>query len=456
MESMDNYTQVNKELAEKYGERAFMYTEYPHKKFWSKKFDDTDYRTVLKNIDNNNSPILLYLHIPYCQQLCWFCTCHLWITNNYEKVKQYLELLICEIKLYHNFLEENSIVLNIQEIHLGGGSPTYLKKEEFIRLIQELKSIVNFKNIHEFSIEIDPRRINKEMLLFYHEMGVNRISFGIQDFDPKVQKAINRIQPAHLTSDLLTGDVRRYFHSINFDIICGLPNQTPESIRKTMESVVEMSPDRVCLNYLHISNNFAPHQKLLEKNSELPNLLERKSLFHVAQEVLLNGGYLRTGYDHFAKPNDGVALSMEKKTMAWNALGYTPGECTEVLGLGVHSYSNLNGINYSQNIFEELEYSKALKNKKFPIFRGYQLKKDDIIRRDVINSLRSYFNVNFCEIEQKHKIDFKKYFKNEIQRLYPFMDDGIVTLSEDIIAITELGKVFTDRVCQNFDSFIEQ
>lgn len=433
-----------------------MYTEYPHKKFWSADFQDDRFRDALKTLSGPvDRPMLLYVHIPYCEQLCWFCTCHIAITRDYYKAKNYLGFLFQEIELFRDFFHEHSITPDFREIHLGGGSPTFLKKNEVKDLVAKLGSIVDIENLREFSLEIDPRRIDKEMLKFYHEVGIDRISFGIQDFDPGVQEAINRVQPAHLAADLLTPDVRQYFRSVNFDVICGLPKQTPETMRKTMETVVEMSPDRVCFNYLHYSPGNTPHQKLLIRDGELPNSYERKLLFLTALETLEKGGYVRTGYDHFAKPSDAVVKSMEKGKMQWNSLGYTPGECPGMLGFGVHSYSNLDGRFYFQNVYEESEYEAALEEGRFPIYRGYQMSQDDQIRRDIINALRGYFYLEYREIEERYGIEFRDYFKEEESRLKELADDGIVEVSEHAILITELGKEFADRVCSSFDDFIE-
>ena len=455
---MDDVTSkaVQVDLATKYGERAFMYTEYPHKKFWSQDFDDSAFRSVLKTLrDDPGRPILLYVHIPYCEQLCWFCTCHMSITRDYGKVDRYMDLLHREIDLFHDFFQSHSIKLNVQEIHLGGGSPTFLKRPEFTQMREKLQSLADIDSLTEFAIEIDPRRIDKDMLKFYHEMGINRISFGIQDFDVAVQEAINRIQPEELTENLLTPDVRQYFHSVNFDVICGLPKQTTETMRKTMEAVVRMSPDRVCFNYLHLSPQFAPHQKLMKKDGELPDSYERKMIFLAGADVLLDGGYVRTGYDHFAKPSDKVAQSMQEGKMHWNSLGYTPGESQDILGLGPHSYSNIRGRFYSQNVFEESEYEAALLDGKFPIYRGYGLTTDDQIRREVINALRGYFLVDFKAIEALYNIDFGRYFAAERSSLEPFIDDGIVEMSENAITITALGREFADQVCSTFDNFID-
>ena len=218
---------------------------------------------------------------------------------------------------------------NFTEIHLGGGSPNVLRNTDFRALIDRLGSLADMKNIKEFSIEIDPREVTEDKLLFYHECGVNRLSFGIQDFDPDVQKAINRVQPPELVEKLLTDKVRRSFDKgINFDLLCGLPLQTTESIRRTLDQVVKLAPDRICFNYLHYSPKFAKHQQLMidGKNgrpTRLPDLYERKMIFNEALSVLLDNGYVRTGYEHFAKPNDEVVRALLDKKLHWNSLGVT-------------------------------------------------------------------------------------------------------------------------------------
>src|SRR3989344_5896418 len=295
---------------------AFMYTEYPHKSFWSTSLKDKDYRSALLGLLTREpkTPLLLYIHILYCTQLCWFCTCHLGeITKNYGKREKYLDLLYSEIKLMRDFFDEHSLSPNFTEIHLGGGSPTDLTISDFDKLMENLGTIVDVKNLAEFSLEIDPRHTTKKMLSYYHSKGINRISMGIQDFDPQVQKAINRVQPVKLVEDLMDSGVSELFpNGINFDIICGLPHQTIETIKRTADQCVRLSPDR------------------------LPDYYERKELFAKALETLTAGGYVRTGYDHFAKPTDSVAKALAEGKMHWNALGVTAGRYDSVIGVGVH------------------------------------------------------------------------------------------------------------------------
>lgn len=451
---------VDMNLVKKYDHNAFMYVEYPHKSFWSEQFNDGDFKTALQTLlsQDKDAPLMLYIHIPFCPKQCFYCTCRTIITSDYERSKDYLKHLYREIDLYREVFEENSVVPNFQEIHIGGGSPTLLREKEFDSLIEKLQSLVDVKNLSEFSIEIDPREVDEERMRYYHSKGINRISFGVQDFDPDVQKSINRIQPPELIENLLTPQIRQLFsNGVNFDIICGLPLQSPATMKMTFERIVKISPDRVCLNHLHYSPKFAKHQQIMTdgrngRPTKLPDSYEKKVLFNEALKILVNNGYLRTGYDHFAKPTDEVAKAMQKKNMHWNSLGVTAGRYLNVIGLGVHSYSTI-GNYYSQNVYELSDYQQALSNGKLPIYRGYELNNDDLIRRDIIQSLRNYFALDYRGIEEKYNIDFSQYFSEEIAALDEFAKDRLVKLTDNSIVITELGRQFANLVCGNFDAY---
>lgn len=452
---------IDANLLKKYNYETFMYTEYPHKRFWSKEFNERDFGLALESPFSlkKDTPRMLYVHIPFCKRQCFYCTCHTIITSDYERIKNYLKLLFLEIDLFKKFFDENSITPNFQEIHIGGGSPTFLHDREFDLLIEKLQQIADFKNLSEFSTEIDPREVDKEKMKYYHTRGINRISFGVQDFDLDVQKAINRVQPPELIENLLIPEIRKYFtKGVNFDIICGLPLQTRTTIKKTFERIVKMSPERVCFNYLHYIPNLVKHQMIMSdgrngRPSRLPDFYERKMLFQEGLQILLNNGYVRTGYDHFARPSDDVARAMQEKTMRWNALGVTAGRYSDVIGIGLYSYSTM-GNYYSQNICELPDYETAITKGKFPVYRGYKLNKDDLIRRNVIKTLRSYFSLDYRQIEERYDIVFEKYFKEEIAALDEFVKDGLVELSNNTITITELGKAFTGFVCRNFDRYV--
>ncbi|MDD5688013.1 MAG: oxygen-independent coproporphyrinogen III oxidase [Elusimicrobia bacterium] len=444
-------------LVKKYSDLYAMYIEYPHKSFWSDNFKDEEYRNALKNLNilKKDIPLLLYVHIPFCQKQCFYCTCHTFVTNDYGCVKNYLNYLYREIDLLHNIFDKYSITPNFREIHLGGGSPTMLHEEEFNQLLKKLKTIANIKKLSEFAIEIDPRAVTIDMLRYYHSKGINRISFGIQDFDLNVQRSINRIQPQKLVEDLLTSEIREYFHGINFDIMWGLPRQTKESFKKTINSVIGLSPDRVSLLKLHYAPDIKRHQRLMNK-SDFPGEREKISIFHETIQTLENNGYMRIGLEHFTKPTDDLAKALKDKTLHWNSLGYTVGRYSDIIGLGSGSASTITSEYYFQNVYPLADYETDITKGKFPIYRGYKLNNDDIIRRDVIHNLRTYFSVDFDEIEKRYDIDYQEYFNKEITMLDEFIKDGLLNISEKMIVLTELGKHFTAQVCRVFDKYAKR
>jgi len=447
-------------LVKQYGTSAFMYTHYPHKRFWDKRKNDMGFREALLSLGTNetSSSSMLYIHMPYCQQLCYFCTCHMSITSEYKKVKEYMAVLFQELDKFAEFISNNSVDIDIKEIHLGGGSPTFIDIPEFDILCDKLSNITKLENLREFAIEVDPRRVDSERIVYYHNKGINRISFGIQDFDINVQKAINRIQPVGLVENLLTSEVRGLFiNGINFDIICGLPNQTVDTIRMTAEECVRLSPERICLNYLHYSPVFAPQQKFMMdgrqgRPTKLPDFFERKELFDEAKKVLVDGGYIRTGYDHFAKPYDDVAKALNKKNMYWNSMGPTSGEYTNIIGLGISSESTI-GKRYFQNYYDMADYTGSVLDDKFPTYREYELSEDDVLRKDIIQQIRNYFEVDLADISMKYGILVEEYFSNEIEKIKALEKDEILSFESGLIRLSEIGKRFTNIVCRVFDKY---
>jgi len=459
---MNNHgLEIDKKLISKYGERSFMYTEYPNLRFWSKKYGDQEFRATLKDFlkHNKDASFLFYIHIPHCHRQCLFCTCEVIITLKYEDIKRYLKYLYMEINLFREFFEEIGFFPNFREVHYGGGSPTYLHEEDFSELTEKVRSIVDFSKIEECAIEIDPRHVKPEGMRYYAKQGVNRISFGVQDFDPAVQKVIDRVQPAYLTERLMTPELRALFSKgVNFDIICGLPLQTVETIKKTAEKIVKMSPDRICFNYLHMRPELFSHQLSMPAP---PDNYNRKLLFRVAREILEKNGYIRTGYDHFARSTDDIARAMGEKKMQWNRLGVTSGRSNHILGLGIHGMSKFEPRWYFQNFYASREpdrnykqYEEAVTKGIFPVNHGHFMSDDDLIRREVIHNLRNYFYVDGDEVEKKYSIDFRNYFSSELWMLAEFIEDGIVEISGNIITITELGYEFADFVCSRFDVYI--
>lgn len=449
-------------LTKKYGTTAFMYTQYPHKRFWNQPSNDALYRQALigRFSDSENHATMLYLHMPYCEQLCWFCTCHVSITRSYDKVNQYMQFLKKEIECLSLFLKENNLKPDIKEIHLGGGSPTYINETDFKDMLLSLSKIVDIKQLDEFALEIDPRRVNQDRMYFYAEQGINRISFGIQDFDLKIQESINRVQPVELIENLLTPDIKSKFpNGVNFDVLVGLPHQTSETMKKTCETIIKLSPDRVCMNYMHYSPEFAKHQTIMMdgkggRPDRLPDFMERKNIFISALNTLTGGGYVRTGYDHFAKPTDANAISLASGKMGWNELGVIPGRVFDCIALGVSSKSTI-GDYYFQNYYELIDYENSLNNNVFPIHTQHHLTLDEKIRREVIMTLRNYFRLDYSTINDKYNINFSEYFSEELTNLKDLETDQITNIFDDKIIITELGCQFSNLVCRIFDKYYQ-
>ena len=446
------------ELEIRYGTSSFMYTEYPHKTFWPKNPNQKEFIESLLDLSsiNNFSPTLLYIHIPFCHKQCLFCTCHVIIEKNYDAITEYIDYLSKEITLLKETLIKNKATLNITEIHLGGGSPTYLKPNEFNKLMNLLSEICDLNKLNEFSIEIDPRRIDEDRMKYYATKGITRVSFGIQDFDPKVQKAIARVQPKELTEKLISDDLRILFPGgVNFDLLIGLPFQTLSSFTSTLEEVISLSPDRICMNYMHLSSKFHPHQLKMPLDT-LPSFSEKKTMFTLAVEMLSNQGYERTGYDHFAKSSDTMTQAKNLGKMSWNRLGVTTGNYESCIGLGVSSTGTLGEKYYYQNMFDLTAYYASLNNNNFPVENSVKLCDEDNLRRTVIQDIRNYFEVDKKSISSQFEIEFDKHFNEEILNLQKYVTDELVIISEEKILITSTGEQFANLIASTFDTYIVQ
>ena len=442
-------------LLEKYSSDMYsMYVEYPHKSFWHKTENDNAYRSALRSLltVGRQAQQLLYVHIPFCPKLCYFCSCHTRAAKRYENISEYLKLLFKEIELLAGFMKENNLTSNFRELHFGGGSPTMLTQEDFALLCDQLLLLMDISSLHEFALEIDPRNVSIDQLAFYRDKGVSRISFGVQDFDPKVQNAIGRIQPPELLERLLTPEVRGWFAGINFDIMWGLPMQTRESFTRTIETAIGFSPDRISLLQLHYAPEVKKNQ-LLMKTTDLPNHYERTFQFLDAVKMLTGAGYVRIGFDHFAKPLDAVAIALKEEKICWNPLGYTAGRYQDVLGIGTGSSSRITEGYYAQNVYNQQEYGDRLASGTFPIFREYELTQDDILRRDLLHRLRGYGRIDCHEFEACYGITFNMYFADEIAQLTSFIADQLVSFDGAQLMVTEIGCLFNTLICRVFDRY---
>lgn len=446
-------------LLKKYHQNlVFDYTEYPTKAIWSESFKEKDYKKAIKDWlpKNPDKPILFYVHTPFCEQLCYFCLCSKEITQNYEKVKSYLyDLLFKEIDMLEEELNKNKIQLNVKEIYFGGGSPTYYNKQDFTNLINRLKKFINFEKVNDFTVEIDPRRVDEDKLIFYHENNVNRLSFGIQDFDINVQKDINRIQPPELVDKLLTPKIRKLFPTFNFDLLIGLPSQTTESIDRTIDEVIKLKPTQIQTMYMHYKPQTRKYMINMVRKNPLPDFFDRKAIFDLASKKLINSGYNRAGFESYALPNDPLDVSMKKKKAVYNSLGTQKGEAINFVAVGSSAHGCFGDDYYFQNFYEQNLYREAINNNQLPIYRGMKLSLDDRIRRSVVRDVRTYFHINYDEFNKKFGVNFKDYFKKELEQLKVFENDGLVKRAKDYLQLTELGEHFSPQIACVFDAYNE-
>ena len=320
-------------------------------------------------------------------------------------------------------LVKNKINFNFKEIYFGGGSPTYFREEEFKYLINRIKKLINFDNLGDFTVEIDPRRVTEDRLLFYHEMGVNRLSFGIQDFDPDVQEEINRPQPPELLHKLMTDKVRKLFPTINFDLLIGLPKQNIQTISNTIKEVVKLKPSQLQTMYVHYKPGTRKYMIKMVRNEPMLDFFDRKAVFQKASELLIKSGYTRAGFESYSLPNDPLTKSMKEGRAVYNSLGTQKGDATNFIAVGSSAHGVLNDQFYFQNYYEQPLYRKALNEDRFPIYRGTRMTEDDVIRREVIRHIRTYFNVEYDFFENKYSKKFKNYFEKELNNLKVFEND---------------------------------
>lgn len=431
-----------------------MYVSYPHASKWTEQFGVADHSEALLAMchDKIVPPTLFYVHIPFCAELCYFCLCHKTITSNEERINHYMGYLYREIDLLIESFEKNGLTPNFKEIHLGGGSPTILKMPEFDKLFDKLSGILEIDSLFELTLEVDPRIVTEDMLHYYHDKGVTRLSFGIQDFDVNVGKAVNRVNPPEMLDKLLTPSIRDKFPSINFDILCGLPNQTLETFKWTIDHVNRFAPSRIDMAFVNYTTKSQKNQKLISK-SDCPTDVETHRLFLQAKEQLLEGGYVCIGFDHFALPGDKQVEHLSKKTLRWITLGYAPGEISDMIGVGVGSSMRISDYYYAQNEYGYEEYEEAIDAGHLPVFRGLKLTENDVLRRRIIEEFRCYSKINKSNLEARFGIDFDQYFAGELKILQEFAEDQILEITGDEIILTPMGTLFMNNVCRLWDSY---
>ncbi|MDB5931437.1 MAG: oxygen-independent coproporphyrinogen oxidase [Polaromonas sp.] len=396
------------------------------------------------------SPLSLYVHIPFCESLCYYCACNKIITKHHERGASYLRYLGREVDLYTAHIGMGQA---ISQLHLGGGSPTFLSDDELRELMGMLRRSFNFVPGGEYSIEVDPRTVDASRLATLAELGFNRLSFGVQDFDPAVQKAVHRIQPAEQVFSLVASARALGFESINVDLIYGLPLQTPESFDRTLAQVAELRPDRIALYaYAHLPERFKPQRRIA--TSELPGAPAKLAMLSRSLAAFRDAGYVYVGMDHFALPTDALAVAKRQGRLHRNFQGYSTQPDCDLISLGVSAIGRI-GPTYSQNAKTLDEYCDHLDQGRLPVVRGLALSRDDLVRRSVIMALMCQGQLEFESVELAHLIDFRAYFSAELAQLEGLQAQGLVEVSATGVQVTDLGWYFVRGVAMVFDRYLQ-
>ena len=445
---------VSPELLRRFDIPGPRYTSYPTADRFVEAFTSADQAQALSTRRDSTSavaqPLSLYVHIPFCESLCYFCACNKVVTKHHERAASYLRYLAREVDLYTALVGEGQVVT---QLHLGGGTPTFLSDDELRELLAMLRRSFTLVPGGEYSIEVDPRTIDAKRLTALAELGFNRISFGVQDFDPGVQQAVHRIQPYEQVRDLMAQARMVGFDSINLDLIYGLPRQTPESFARTLAQVQALRPDRIALYaYAHLPERFKAQRRIV--SADLPQAAAKVAMLSESLAAFLSAGYTYIGMDHFALPNDALAVAKRQGRLHRNFQGYSTQPDCDLIGLGVSAIGHV-GASYSQNAKTLEEYSDALDQGRLPVQRGLALSRDDLVRRAVIMALMCQGELLYESIELAWLLDFRRYFARELEQLHDLQEQGLVVVSDTGIQVTAQGWFFVRAVAMVFDRYVQ-
>jgi len=439
------------DLIVRYGGRGPRYTSYPTALQFNESLTAGDYQRQARASNDSDVPLSLYVHIPFCHSLCYYCGCNKIVTHNQVRVDRYIEMLYREIEMQAELFDKSR---KIEQLHFGGGTPTYLDKEQLGELLTKLRGAFNFdeSDDREFSIEVDPRTVDADRIRHLAELGFNRLSLGIQDFEPVVMEAVNRTQTPDEVQALVDSAIDAGFGSISFDLIYGLPHQTVESFNRTLDIVIGMKPDRLAVyNYAHLPQRFKGQRMINADNIPLPET--KLELLHHTIDKLCAAGYVYIGMDHFALPDDELVQARLDGTLQRNFQGYSTHRQCDLVSLGVSGISDIGNM-YAQNAITTMEYEKIIESGEFPIKKGILVDDDDLLRAEVIQALMCYDRLSFDDFGARHNIDFREYFSDEIKRLAPLADDDLIELDGSGVVITQKGRLLLRNIAMTFDRYI--
>jgi oxygen-independent coproporphyrinogen-3 oxidase len=441
--------EINLEQFSKYSKPGPRYTSYPTALEFNEDFKYEKYINYLKNAKDKLS---IYVHLPFCRSACYFCGCNVVFTSKQSKLSRYIEYLKKEIDILADILDTKKEVV---QFHFGGGTPTFYSANELDEITSYIKNVFpNWSKDAEISVEIDPRFFNKEQMEVFKKHGFNRISFGVQDFDEKVQEAVHRIQPFNLTKSAV--DLARSFgiESINIDLIYGLPYQSLDSFKKTLDLTLSLDPDRIAVfNYAHVPWLKKTMRKFDE--TTLPTPATKLAIFKYTIDFFTNNGYKMIGMDHFAKPKDELFNAIAKGELHRNFQGYTTKGGANLIGIGLTSIGEGSRY-YAQNTKDMKRYEELIDSGKLPFERGVELSDDDYIRKQVIMELMANFAIDIKRVEKELNINFKEYFKDAIDNLQEFMDEGLVSLSDDKLKVSLTGTLLIRNIAMVFDAYMQK
>ena len=448
--SIRDQLRVSEDFLSRYNRPGPRYTSYPTAPVWNDSFGPADLEKAHEDADRAKSPVSLYMHLPFCESLCLFCACNVIIQKDHSVAPPYLDILKNELSHVSRAVSRDR---QVTQFHWGGGTPTYLTPAQIDDLFGHTRDHFTFAPDAEIGIEVDPRVTSRAHLETLRNLGFNRLSMGIQDFHPLVQQTIHRLQPFELTHDLILSARSLGFESINVDLIYGLPYQTAETFAHTVDQILELAPDRIALfSYAHVpwlkkqQGSFAGH---------LPEGMTKFEIFRTGLLKFLEAGYLYIGMDHFAKPGDELAVSQQNRTLHRNFQGYTTKAGADLYGMGITAISGIQNA-YAQNHRDIPAWEKSVNERGIATMRGYHLSDDDRLRRAVITRLLCHTIIFKDEVSREFNMDFDSYFADELRRLVPFADDGLVVLEPNKIYSTWLGRIFIRNLAMIFDPYLEK
>lgn len=443
----------DKDLIVRYGGRGPRYTSYPTALQFHENFSQADYEDNATKSGSSHRPLSVYVHIPFCHSLCYYCGCNKIITRNQTRVDRYLEMLYREIDLQAALFDKNR---KVEQLHLGGGTPTYLSAQQLEALMEKLHSAFRFDDSdeREFSIEVDPRTVDASRIRHLASLGFNRLSLGIQDFDATVQKAVNREQSVAEVTALVEEARQCGFGSISFDLIYGLPQQSVESFDRTLASVIAIRPDRLAVyNYAHLPQRFKGQRMIID--ADIPAPETKLEILHRTIDSLCQAGYEYIGMDHFALPDDEMVVAQGNGTLQRNFQGYSTHRECDLVALGVSAIGKIGNV-FAQNAVTTMEYEALLENDQLPIRKGLVVDEDDALRAEVIQALMCNDLLTFDTFDAAHGIRFREYFAAELERLAPLVKDGLVELDQSGITITGTGRLLLRSIAMVFDRYIDK